>query len=295
MLHPALAKALAGSVLHADLHKVMDYAVFPPGKMFRPRLVEALALDLGGMTPDHYHLASAIELHHAYTLVHDDLPAMDNDLMRRGKPSTHAAFGEWKAVLAGDALLIASFRELQLITHGHASALGRLFSWATGAKGLILGQYLDLANQGKGSLADIVRIHELKTARLIQVATLGAYYLKAPRLQLRSCIDFLRLGREIGVSFQLLDDLSELTEKEVTAHEREINPFLATPDAALAALSSSIHRLNGLVKKHRLTHLEAMLSDYFKKSQDVLVKNQKVLEQNVGKHENLTKWITTFV
>jgi geranylgeranyl pyrophosphate synthase len=273
----------------------MDYAVFPPGKLFRPRLVEAVALDLGGMNDDHYHLASAIELHHAYTLVHDDLPAMDNDLVRRGKPSTHVAHGEWKAVLAGDALLIASFNELNRIQGPEFRRVLRLFSWATGARGLILGQYLDLGNQGKGTLTEIVRIHELKTARLIQVGTLGAYLLAGEKITLRKSIDFLRLGREIGVAFQLLDDLSELTEKEVTAHEREINPFLTVPDEALKALDGSIIRLKSLLLSHKLTHLEAMLRDYFKKGQENLLANYALLEKNVGKTDRLKAWVTTFV
>lgn len=144
MINEDLKKAIHSSVHATHLAEIMDYAVLPAGKLFRPKLVEALSLDLSGtFTQDARHLGSAIELHHAYTLVHDDLPAMDNDLIRRGKPSTHAKFGEWKAILTGDALLISSFEELMKITHSELRSIHKLFSWSTGARGLILGQFLE--------------------------------------------------------------------------------------------------------------------------------------------------------
>lgn len=261
----------------------MDYAVFPPGKMFRPRLVEAIARDLGEMGPNQLHLGSAIELHHAYSLVHDDLPAMDNDAIRRGKPSTHVTFGEWKAILAGDGLLIASFNELNKIKSPTHRDLLTLFAWATGPKGLILGQFLDLSAAGKANLREVVRIHELKTGRLIQVATLGSYLLSTPRPKLKSKIEFLRLGREIGVSFQLLDDLSELT-GEVTAHEKEINPFLTCPHSAIRELELSVTRLRTIIEHKCLLNLQEMLDDYFKKGQDNLLKGISRLESNIKDH-----------
>ncbi|HLT22262.1 MAG TPA: polyprenyl synthetase family protein, partial [Bacteriovoracaceae bacterium] len=105
MLLQAIKTSLKSAGHHPELFKILDYAVLPAGKLFRPKLVEAIALDLGlQITQDHLHLATAVEIHHAYTLVHDDLPAMDDDQYRRGKLSTHAAFNEWKAILAGDAL-----------------------------------------------------------------------------------------------------------------------------------------------------------------------------------------------
>lgn len=296
MLTEAIHKALAKAVKHPELFKVMDYAVFPAGKLFRPRLVEALALDLNhALTTDHLHLASAIELHHAYTLVHDDLPAMDNDLMRRGKPSTHAHFGEWKAILGGDALLIASFGEVMEIESMYAKDIHKLMTWATGSKGLILGQFLDLAADGKGTIADVVRIHELKTARLIQLSTLGSYLL-SHKINLRGKIEFLRLGREIGVSFQLLDDLSDLTEAEVSMHEKNINPFFTNGAKALAELQNSHKRLTNITYKHKLTSVEKMLQHYFKTNQDQLLSKFALIEKNVGKElPELQNWLTTYV
>lgn len=297
MLNESLKTALAASAHHKELFDVMEYAVFPAGKLFRPKLVEALALDLTkSMSKNHGHLASALEIHHAYTLVHDDLPAMDNDLIRRGKPSTHAAFGEWKAILAGDALLIYSFEELMKIDHPELKNIHRLFSWATGAKGLISGQFRDLAAQGKASFEETVRIHELKTARLIQIAMVGTYYLSTPKKNLKSTIEFLRLGREIGVSFQLLDDLNELTDETISAHEKEINPFLISPEAGQKELFLSIERLQKIILKNRLTNLDSMLKDYFKKNQENLISKGEILQKNLQNGLNLGKfnsWLKT--
>ena len=296
MLIEALKLALQKSVLNPDLFEVMDYAVLPAGKLFRPRLVEALALDLnGGLSQDHLHLAAAIELHHAYTLVHDDLPAMDNDLMRRGKPSVHARFGEWKAILAGDALLIASINELNNIRHKNFREIHKLMLWTTGAKGLIEGQFRDLGADGKLHFSEVVRIHELKTARLIQLATLGSYLLCA-KMTFRGKIELMRLGREIGVSFQLMDDLSELSEEKVSEHEKSINPFITSKVSALNALRKSHEGLTSIVFRHRLDHTERMLQDYFEANKENLVDNFEVIEKNIGGDlVDLKEWITSFV
>lgn len=296
MLTESIWRALQKSSLNPELFEVMDYAVFPAGKLFRPRLVEAIALDLHKKVgPNHLHLASAIELHHAYTLVHDDLPAMDNDLIRRGKASVHAHFGEWKAILAGDALLIASFNELANIRHQRFQELLKLMSWCTGAKGLIEGQFRDLKADGKLDFQEVVRIHELKTGRLIQLATLGTYLL-SEKTNLRDKIEFMRLGREIGVSFQLLDDLSELTEKEVSPHEKAINPFISNIGEALNQLRQSHLRLTSVLFKHRLDHTEIMLQNYFRKNQENLLQGFPLLEKNIGGNLNdLKNWITSFV
>ncbi len=296
MLSEAIRTALQKSSHNPGLSEVMEYAVFPAGKLFRPRLVEALALDLNKeLTSNHLHLASAIELHHAYTLVHDDLPAMDNDLIRRGKASTHAHFGEWKAILAGDALLIASFNELLNIDHKNYREIQKLMTWATGAKGLIEGQFRDLLADGNLNFQEVVRIHELKTGRLIQLATLGTYLLTKSQTY-RQKMDFLRLGREIGVSFQLLDDLSELSSSDVSPHEKAINPFISNTERALRELRHSHLKLTAILFKHRLDHAERMLQDYFKKSQDLLIEEFLTIENNIGKDtEALKNWITNFV
>ncbi|MGE3610068.1 MAG: polyprenyl synthetase family protein [Bacteriovoracaceae bacterium] len=296
MLTQLIKKELHHSTYHPGLKQIMDYAVFPAGKLFRPRLVEAIALDLShSFKQDHIHLGAAIEIHHAYTLVHDDLPAMDNDLIRRGKPSTHAAFGEWKAILAGDALLIYSFEELMKIKHSSIREIHHLFTWGTGARGLIQGQYLDLESQGKLNLGEIIRVHELKTARLIQIATLGTYLLSTDKVKLKEKVEFLRLGREIGVSFQLLDDLNELTASEVSHHEKEINPFIMNTDLALKALTKSHQSLINILENKKLSHTTKMLKDYFKKNQQDLIQGLPHLEENLNRDlSELKNWLTSF-
>jgi geranylgeranyl diphosphate synthase, type II len=296
MLTKAIESALKKISNHPELSKVMEYAVLPAGKLFRPRIVEAIALDLSGeLSENHLHLATAIELHHAYTLVHDDLPAMDNDLMRRGKASTHAHFGEWQAILAGDALLIGSFQEIALIKHSNFFKVHRLMTWATGAKGLIEGQFRDLKADGKLFFSEVVRIHELKTARLIQMATLGSYLLTNDQ-NFRTEIDFLKLGREIGVSFQLLDDLSELNTDEISSHEMDINPFINNFNEALKELKLSHTRLKRITSRYQLNNVDMMLRNYFKQNQTNLLKDFPKLKNNINEDLNeLKNWLTNFV
>ncbi|MES2527177.1 MAG: polyprenyl synthetase family protein [Bdellovibrionota bacterium] len=278
MLESALKKAIHSSVTHPELREILDYAVLPAGKLFRPRLVEAIALDLDKkFSSDHLHLACALEIHHAYTLVHDDLPAMDNDLVRRGKPSTHAKYGEWKAILAGDALLISSFETLMKIESTKIRDIHRLFSWCTGGKGLILGQFLDLGSAGKVNTPEVIRIHELKTARLIQAAVAGAALIS----QKKFSRDFFRLGREIGVTFQLLDDLNELTDEKLSPHEKDINPFLLNRPMAMKAFNRSFESLKVLMEKEKLTHLNVMLQNYFEDNRKALREKSTTLAQHL--------------
>jgi geranylgeranyl pyrophosphate synthase len=296
MIVKAIAKALHSATHNKALYKIMDYAVFPAGKLFRPRLVEALALDLDHhFSQNHLHLGAAIEIHHAYTLVHDDLPSMDNDLIRRGKPATHAKFGEWKAILTGDALLVASFEELMKIDAPQIRKIHHLFTWATGARGLINGQYMDLMAKGKLGLKETLLVHELKTGRLIQVATLGSYYLSDRSPSLRGVTDFLRLGRAIGISFQLFDDLNELAVDELTEHEKEINPFYLSGLAALNELQKSIKQIKYITAQYQLEHTEKMLNEYFKTNQSNLLDKISLLDKHLPSQGALLKsWLTNF-
>lgn len=296
MFNQAIEKAIQETCLHPEIHAALKYATLPAGKLFRPRLVEAISHDLcSNFSKNHLHLAVAIELHHSYSLVHDDLPCMDNDLIRRGKPSTHAKFGEWKAILAGDALLIASFQELAKICSDCFYELHRLMSWTTGAKGLIAGQYEDLKANGLLDFEQIVRVHELKTGRLIQLATLGTYYLSEKK-EFRGKIDFLKLGRDIGVSFQLIDDLTELIVESISEHEKGINPFLHSHNQAIKELEKSISAIHETLHKHKLERTKTMLSDYFKNHQSKIINGLELIEKNVQKDlSDLRNWATRFV
>lgn len=272
LINDDLKRALKSPEATRAFFDVLDWATFPAGKLFRPRLVLALAQDLDGITVNHRHLASSIELHHAYTLVHDDLPAMDNDLIRRGKASTHAQFGEWKAILAGDALLIQSFYELTKIKHDELTTIVKFMSWATGAKGLIFGQYLDLEAKPQ-TFKDIIRIHELKTGRLIQLALVGSHLLSTGTFSR----EYLRLGSSLGISFQLIDDLTELAESSLSVHEKEINPFLKWPGESFSYLLKNILYIKKTLKENELKSLFQEVYLYLQSMTKILSENQNVI------------------
>ena len=155
-----------------EFKNVIEYSLLPAGKLFRPLLVLNAAKDLNRITEDHLTFAAAIEMHHTYTLIHDDLPAMDDDDERRGRPSCHIKFTEHDAILAGDALLAISFGALSELSSHCQILLKKMYEY-TGAQGLILGQVKDLAKEND-SIENILEIHELKTARLIQLSLVGS-------------------------------------------------------------------------------------------------------------------------
>ncbi len=202
------------------LREAMRYATLGPGKRLRPALVVAAAEACGGDLAGALPAAAAIELLHAYTLVHDDLPAMDDDDQRRGQPTVHVAFGEAIAILAGDGLLTAAFGALADLGHGCATAVAVLATRA-GARELLAGQSIDLsAGRGARSLAAIEDLHAKKTGALFAAACeLGAAAAGA------SADARARLGRyglALGVAFQHADDRDdgELAEHAVAAAAR---------------------------------------------------------------------------
>lgn len=273
----ALTTTLKRYAHHPTMLKAMDYAVMPPGKLFRPRLLEALCRDGGAPEPkDILRLGCALEIHHAYTLVHDDMPCMDNDLERRGKPTTHVAFGQWQALLTGDVLLALSYAELEHLTTEGAGFLRKFFHWATGAKGLILGQWIDLGHEGANRAALLVRMHELKTARLMQVSTVGAMVLTNPRFTLKDLKRALRLGSSIGLVFQLLDDLDDLCAGTLSKHELAVNPFLQAPSEVREILAHALKTL----AQYQLPETQKFLRSFLNKSATNLIANHAAW----GKH-----------
>ncbi len=197
------------------LAEAMSYAVLTPGKRLRPALVFGGAKAVGGKTEDALPAACAVEMVHAYSLVHDDLPALDNDDLRRGKPSCHKAFGEATAVLTGDALLteaiglVVDARPLgkgNNVTPARRAQAALELTRAIGAAGMVGGQQDDLAYQDQKLTADTLRtIHRRKTGRLIQASiVLGAIFGGGNVKQIASLRAF---GAEIGLAFQLVDDI----------------------------------------------------------------------------------------
>lgn len=195
------------------LHKAMRYAVLEGGKRLRPTLCLA-ACEAGESAPETAILpATALELVHTYTLIHDDLPCMDNDDMRRGKPTVHKAFGEAMAVLAGDALQTLAFETLAKYDKRETiPALVKELAEAIGSTGVIGGQVEDIADTPSPSADDIKFIHHNKTARLfIASVKMGGIAAGADSALLNKLGLF---GEAYGTAFQIADDLDDLIQDQ---------------------------------------------------------------------------------
>ena len=198
----------------ATIHQAMRYSIFAGGKRLRPALCLAAAEACGGRTADAMPLACAVECIHTYSLIHDDLPAMDDDDFRRGQPTNHKVFGEGIAILAGDALLTQAFEiaaKCKAASRYPHQAMISEIAVAAGSLHLIAGQVADLEGEGKEiSPAQLRYIHERKTAALIRASVrLGAMSANATASQLKAIGDF---GFNVGLAFQVIDDILDVTE-----------------------------------------------------------------------------------
>lgn len=198
----------------ATIHGAMRYSLLAGGKRLRPILVLSAAEALGGKIENAYPLAAAVECIHTYSLIHDDLPCMDDDDLRRGKPTSHKVYGEGMAVLAGDALLTLAF-ELAAgakPTKRYSSADYVLeTAHGAGSRKLIAGQVVDLECEGKKiSPKELQYIHECKTAALIATSLrLGAMSANASPKKLQAVTTF---GQSLGLAFQVIDDILDITQ-----------------------------------------------------------------------------------
>lgn len=193
------------------LDAAMHYSVMGGGKRLRPILVYAAGRALGADDAALDAPAMAVELIHAYSLVHDDLPCMDDDDLRRGKPTCHRAFDEATALLAGDALQTLAFEVLSATGHPRAAEMVTTLARGAGRGGMAGGQALDLAAVGqRPGVEALMTIHHHKTGALIEASlTLGA--LAAPELCDRELAALKRYGRAIGLAFQIQDDILDVT------------------------------------------------------------------------------------
>jgi len=196
------------------IHKAMRYSLFAGGKRLRPILCLAAAEAAGGRIDNALPLACAMECIHTYSLVHDDLPSMDNDDLRRGRPTCHKVFGDGIAVLAGDALLTIAFEIVSRVKptpRYDISILLREIAVAAGSQKLIAGQVADLEAEGKGiGRAELRYIHENKTAAILTTSVrLGAMSANANPKQLAAITKF---GRALGLAFQIIDDILDVTQ-----------------------------------------------------------------------------------
>jgi geranylgeranyl diphosphate synthase type II len=202
-----------------SIHRAMRYSVFAGGKRIRPILcLEGARVfhssGRGAFPPGAFHVACALEFIHTYSLIHDDLPALDNDDLRRGKPTCHKQFGEANAILAGDGLLTLAFETLSLADVEPArrvAIIGEIALAAGTRDGMVGGQVADLEAEGHEIQAEMLEyIHKSKTAALIRASVLaGAICGGAPEVDLRR---MRRFGGDIGWAFQVVDDILDVEE-----------------------------------------------------------------------------------
>ena len=198
----------------ATIHAAMRYSVFAGGKRLRPVLCLAAAEACGGEISNALAPACAVELMHTYSLVHDDLPAMDDDDLRRGRPTCHVVYGEGMAVLCGDALLTESFIVLATTPvtkrYGTKDYIAELAETG-GSRKLIGGQVMDLEGEGKKlTQRDLVRIHEAKTAALLTTSLrFGGMTANATPAKMEALTKF---GYALGLAFQVIDDILDVTQ-----------------------------------------------------------------------------------
>jgi geranylgeranyl diphosphate synthase type II len=195
----------------AGLEEAMRYSLLAGGKRIRPVLALATARAIGREPTGVLPLAAAIELIHTYSLIHDDLPAMDDDDLRRGRPTCHVKFGEDVAILAGDGLYAEAFRHLLTEQAGDATlvlAAARELAAATGVDGMVGGQYLDVAGVGD-TPEELRRLHALKTGRLIGASVVCVLLLSG--MDEDGTTAWRRFAAELGVLFQIVDDILDVT------------------------------------------------------------------------------------
>ncbi len=194
------------------LVEAMRYSLLAPGKRIRPVLALATALAIGHEPSKVMPLAASLELIHTYSLIHDDLPVMDDDDLRRGRPTCHVVYGDNVAILAGDALYAEALRHLATQQRAEPPALLRaigLLAGATGVDGMVGGQYLDVKELAPAGPEGLRRLHALKTGRLI-AASVQCVLELFPAAEPET-IHFGRFASELGVLFQIVDDILDVT------------------------------------------------------------------------------------
>jgi geranylgeranyl diphosphate synthase type II len=198
--------------LTSGLEEAMRYSLLAGGKRIRPVLALATAHAVGLSGEQAMPLAAALELIHTYSLIHDDLPAMDDDELRRGQATCHVAFGEDVAILAGDGLYAEAFHHLLAVSRAapeRVLAAAVELAGATGVNGMVGGQYVDVSASAPRGADGLRQLHELKTGRLIGASVVCVLLLAGVREP--ATIAFRRFAAELGVLFQIVDDILDVT------------------------------------------------------------------------------------
>ncbi len=214
-----LHRCFEGREPHGDIYDAMEYSLLAGGKRLRPVLLLAVCRMCGGDTETALPFACAVEMLHTYSLIHDDLPCMDDDDLRRGRPTNHKVYGEATAVLAGDALLTAAFETMLEQSGGlpaervvaAAACLGR----AAGARGMVGGQVLDMAGEGHAlTLPEVEELQRLKTGALISAAAEMGCILAGGSEEQQEAVR--RYAQKLGLAFQIQDDILDVEGDEAT-------------------------------------------------------------------------------
>nr|WP_240980417.1 farnesyl diphosphate synthase [Ramlibacter agri] len=254
----------------AGLGEAMRYAVLDGGKRLRPLLVLAACEAVGGHAEAALRAACSVELIHAYSLVHDDMPCMDNDVLRRGKPTVHVKFGEATALLAGDALQALAFEllapEQSTIPDTVQARLCRLLAQSAGQAGMAGGQAIDLASVGRSLTEDELRhMHRLKTGALLQASVMmGAATGDAAPAAAQGLAGY---GRALGLAFQVVDDILDVTADSATlgktagkdaAQDKPTYVSLLGLDRARAHAQELLHEARTALATSRLSDTRAL-------------------------------------
>lgn len=236
------------AVANPHLRAAMVYSVEAGGKRLRPLLLLSVVAMYDGVIADALPAAAALEYVHTYSLIHDDLPAMDDDDLRRGKPTNHKQFGEALAILAGDALLTDAFAILSREYPENGAACVQILAEAAGSNGMVGGQVLDMDGENEQyHLETLKRMHEAKTGALIQAAiAMGGLFVTIPETDQTALADF---SAAFGLGFQIKDDINDVTQttaelgktadKDVIEHKNTF-PELLGLDGAIQALQVEI-------------------------------------------------------
>lgn len=224
-----------------DLEAAINYSLDAKGKRLRPLLLLAVIESFGKNVKDGYPAAAALEMIHTYSLIHDDLPAMDDDDLRRGKPTNHIQFNEATAILAGDALLTLAF---EVIVKGQLAAdqkvsLVKLLAQTAGYEGMVGGQQADIDGENVSlQLENIENIHTRKTGALIKMATVSGGIIAGKNEEIQDCLE--KFAEYLGTAYQIRDDILE-----VVASEKELGKAVNSDEKLGKSTYPSLLGLDG--------------------------------------------------
>jgi len=251
----------------ADLYDAMNYSLLSGGKRLRPVLTLAVCRMCGGDIQTALPFACAVEMVHTYSLIHDDLPCMDDDDLRRGRPTNHKVYGQATAVLAGDALLTAAFETIA--EHGtalpadKALAISACLGAAAGARGMVGGQVLDMAGEGHAlSLSEVEELQKLKTGALITAAAeIGCIVAGAGEAE-RAAVR--RYSQNLGLAFQIQDDILDVVGDQSTLG-KPIGSDAQSEKTTFVALKGVVACRN--LVQEKTNHAKAALLERFQKTE----------------------------